>query len=148
MNGSMVAWKDATIHVASHALHYGTGVFEGLRAYDSKTGTNVFRLEPHMRRMIDSCRVYRMEPKWSQKQLEQAVIDTVRVNGFKSCYIRPLIWRGYEQLGLNPMPARSEPRSWEWAQSDGQRRADKGDVGVSCGRARALPARPRAPRTT
>ena len=62
MNGSMVDWKDATIHVASHVIHYGTGAFEGLRAYDSKNGTNVFRLEPHMRRMIDSCRVYRMEP--------------------------------------------------------------------------------------
>ena len=69
MNGSMVDWKDATIHVASHVIHYGTGVFEGMRAYDSKTGTNVFRLEPHMRRMIDSCRVYRMEPKWSQAEL-------------------------------------------------------------------------------
>ena len=62
----MVDWKDATIHVASHVIHYGTGAFEGLRAYDSKIGTSVFRLEPHMRRMIDSCRVYRMEPKWSQ----------------------------------------------------------------------------------
>ena len=66
MSGKLVAWKDATVHVASHALHYGTGVFEGLRAYDSKTGTNVFRLEPHMRRLMDSCRVYRMQPPWSQ----------------------------------------------------------------------------------
>jgi branched-chain amino acid aminotransferase len=134
MNGSMVAWKDATIHVASHALHYGTGVFEGLRAYDSKTGTMVFRLQPHMRRMLDSCRVYRMEPKWSQQQLEQAVIDTVRVNGFKSCYIRPLIWRGYEQLGLNPMPCPVEAAVivWEWAQMMGADALDKGiDVGVS-----------------
>jgi branched-chain amino acid aminotransferase len=134
MNGSMVAWKDATIHVASHALHYGTGVFEGLRAYDSKNGTSVFRLQPHMRRMIDSCRVYRMEPKWSQQQLEQAVIDTVRVNGFKSCYIRPLIWRGYEQLGLNPMPCPVEAAVivWEWAQMMGADALDKGiDVGVS-----------------
>jgi branched-chain amino acid aminotransferase len=93
MNGSMVDWKDATIHVASHVIHYGTGAFEGLRAYDSRNGTSVFRLEPHMRRMIDSCRVYRMEPKWSQAELEQAVLDTVRVNGFKSCYIRPVVFR-------------------------------------------------------
>ncbi|MDP2054821.1 MAG: branched chain amino acid aminotransferase, partial [Acidobacteriota bacterium] len=78
MNGSLVDWQDATIHVASHALHYGTGVFEGIRAYDSKTGTNIFRLEPHMRRLMDSCRVYRMEPRWSQAELSQAVLDTVR----------------------------------------------------------------------
>ena len=78
MNGEMVDWKDATIHVASHVIHYGTGAFEGLRAYDSRHGTNIFRLAPHMRRMIDSCKVYRMEPKWSQAELEQAVIDTVR----------------------------------------------------------------------
>ena len=81
MNGAMVDWKDATIHVASHVIHYGTGAFEGLRAYDSKTGTNVFRLEPHMRRMIDSCRVYRMEPKWSQQELEQVVLPAAQRHG-------------------------------------------------------------------
>jgi branched-chain amino acid aminotransferase len=109
MNGSLVDWKDATLHVASHVIHYGTGVFEGLRAYDSKTGTNVFRLEPHMRRMIDSCKVNRMEPKWSQQELSLAVLDTVRINGFKSCYIR-LIFRG-RFADLDPRPARSKPRS-------------------------------------
>src|SRR5215211_971111 len=116
MNGSLVDWKDATIHVATHALHYGTGAFEGLRAYDSKTGTNVFRLEPHMRRMIDSCRVYRMDPKWSQDELSQAVVDTVRANGFKSCYIRPLVWRGYDSLTLDPRPCPVEAAVivWEW----------------------------------
>ena len=134
MNGTMVPWKDATIHVASHALHYGTGVFEGLRAYGSKTGTNVFRLEPHMRRMMDSCRVYRMEPKWTQQELERAVIDTVRVNGFKSCHIRPLIWRGYDSLTLNPMPCPVEAAVivWEWSQMMGAEALDKGiNVGVS-----------------
>ena len=100
MSGSLVAWQDATVHVASHALHYGTGVFEGLRAYDSKTGTNVFRLEPHMRRLMDSCRVYRMEPRWSQDDLSQAVLDTVRENGFKSCYIRPLVYKSDELIGV------------------------------------------------
>ena len=121
MNGSMVDWKDATIHVASHVIHYGTGAFEGLRAYDSKTGTNVFRLEPHMRRMIDSCRVYRMEPKWSQQELSQAVLDTVRVNGFKSCYIRPVVFRGYDSLTLDPRPCPVEAAVivWEWNQMMG-----------------------------
>lgn len=134
MNGALVDWKDATIHVASHALHYGTGVFEGIRAYDSKTGTNVFRLEPHMRRLMDSCRVYRMEPRWSQPQFEQAVIDTVRANGFKSCYIRPLVYRGYEQLGLNPMPCPVDASIvvWEWDMMLGAGALDQGiDVGVS-----------------
>ncbi|MEO8683129.1 MAG: branched-chain amino acid transaminase [Vicinamibacterales bacterium] len=134
MNGALVDWKDATIHIASHALHYGTGVFEGLRAYDSRTGTNVFRLEPHMRRLMDSCRVYRMEPRWTQQQFEQAVIDTVRVNGFKSCYIRPLVYRGYEQLGLNPMPCPVDASIvvWEWDMMLGAGALDQGiDVGVS-----------------
>ena len=134
MNGSMVDWKDATIHVASHVIHYGTGVFEGLRAYDSKTGTNVFRLEPHMRRMIDSCRVYRMEPKWSQAELSQAVLDTVRVNGFKSCYIRPVVFRGYDSLTLDPRPCPVEAAVivWEWNQMMGAEALEKGiDVGVS-----------------
>ena len=134
MNGSMVDWKDATIHVASHVIHYGTGAFEGLRAYDSKSGTHVFRLEPHMRRMIDSCKVYRMEPKWSQAELEQAVLDTVRVNGFKSCYIRPVIFRGYDSLTLDPRPCPVEAAVivWEWNQMMGADALEKGiDVGVS-----------------
>ena len=134
MNGSMVDWQDATIHVASHALHYGTGVFEGLRAYDSTSGTNVFRLEPHMRRLIDSCRIYRMEPRWSQAELSQAVLDTVRINGFKSCYIRPLVYRGYEQLGLDPRPCPVDASIivWEWSQMMGAGALEDGiDAGVS-----------------
>ena len=134
MNGSLVDWKDATIHVASHALHYGTGVFEGIRAYDSKTGTNVFRLEPHMRRLMDSCRVYRMEPQWSQAELSQAVLDTVRVNGFKSCYIRPLVYRGYDSLTLDPRPCPVDASVvvWEWSLMMGAEALEQGiDVGVS-----------------
>ncbi|MGE3490623.1 MAG: branched-chain amino acid transaminase [Vicinamibacterales bacterium] len=134
MNGSLVDWKDATIHVASHALHYGTGVFEGIRAYDSKAGTNVFRLEPHMRRLMDSCRVYRMEPRWSQAELSQAVLDTVRVNGFKSCYIRPLVYRGYDSLTLDPRPCPVDASVvvWEWSLMMGADALEQGiDVGVS-----------------
>jgi branched-chain amino acid aminotransferase len=134
LNGSLVDWKDATIHIASHVIHYGTGVFEGIRAYDSKTGTNVFQLEPHMRRLMDSCRVYRMEPKFTQAQLSQAVVDTIRANAFKSCYIRPLVYRGYEQLGLNPMtcPVDATIVVWEWDQMLGAGALEQGiDVGVS-----------------
>ena len=130
----MVDWKDATIHVASHVIHYGTGAFEGLRAYDSKAGTNVFRLEPHMRRMMDSCRIYRMEPRWSQEELSQAVLETVRANGFKSCYIRPVVYRGYDSLTLDPRPCPVEAAVivWEWNQMMGTKALEEGiDVGVS-----------------
>ena len=134
MNGTMVDWKDATVHIASHVIHYGTGVFEGLRAYESTSGTNVFRLEPHMRRLMDSARVYRMEPRWTQDELSQAVLDTVRVNGFKSCYIRPLVYRGYEQLGLDPRPCPVDATIvvWEWNQMLSAGALEQGiDVGVS-----------------
>jgi branched-chain amino acid aminotransferase len=134
MNGKLVDWKDATIHVATHVVHYGTGVFEGIRAYDSKNGTNVFRLPEHMRRLWDSCRVYRMEPAYDVRQLTEAVLETIRANGFKSCYIRPLIYRGYSQLGVNPMPCPVDCAVivWEWGQYLGEDALANGvDVGVS-----------------
>lgn len=134
MNGRLVEWKDATIHVATHVIHYGTGVFEGIRAYDSKGGTSVFRLHEHMRRLWDSCRVYRMEPAYSYDQLNDAVLETVRVNGFKSCYIRPLVYRGYSQLGVNPLPCPVDVAIlvWEWGMYLGEDALTNGvDVGVS-----------------
>lgn len=134
MNGKLVDWKDATIHVATHVVHYGTGVFEGIRAYDSTHGPNVFRLNEHMRRLQDSCRVYRMEPSFSFEELNDAVLETIRANGFKSCYIRPLVYRGYEQLGVNPMPCPVDVAVivWEWGQYLGEDALANGvDVGVS-----------------
>lgn len=134
MNGKLVAWKDATIHVATHALHYGTGVFEGIRAYDSKNGSNIFRLDAHMRRLWDSCRVYRMDPGHSLQALTEAVVETVRVNGFKACYIRPLIYRAYSQLGVNPLPCPVDTAVlvWEWDAYLGDDAIEKGvDVAVS-----------------
>ena len=134
MNGSLVAWKDATVHVATHALHYGTGIFEGIRAYKTKNGSAVYRLPEHMRRLYDSCRVYRMEPKWSFDELSAAVVETVRVNGYESCYIRPLVYRGLETLGLDPRPCPVDVSIivWEWAAMFGADGLSKGiDVGVS-----------------
>ncbi|MEW6321425.1 MAG: branched-chain amino acid transaminase [Acidobacteriota bacterium] len=135
MNGRFVEWKDATIHIATHALHYGTGVFEGIRAYDVKgRGTSIFRLHEHMRRLWDSCRVYRMLPDHSLDQLTAAVVDTVRANGFRACYIRPLVYRGYSQLGVNPLPSPVESAIivWEWEAYLGADAVEKGvDVGVS-----------------
>jgi branched-chain amino acid aminotransferase len=134
MNGKLIDWKDATIHVASHVVHYGTGVFEGIRAYDSARGTNVFRLDAHMRRLYDSCRVYRMEVPYTYDTLNDAVLETIRENGFKSCYIRPLVYRGYSQLGVDPLPCPVDVAIivWEWdAILGGDALANGVDVAVS-----------------
>ncbi len=116
MNGSLVDWADARIHVASHVVHYGSGVFEGARCYDTVRGPACFRLDAHMRRLIDSARIYRMEPPYDEQTLSQAVIDLIRVNAFKACYIRPLIYRGYDSLGVNPYPCPVDVAImlWEW----------------------------------
>jgi branched-chain amino acid aminotransferase len=116
MNGSLVDWADATIHIASHVIHYGSGVFEGARCYATPKGAACFRLGPHMRRLFDSARVYRMEPRFAQDEMEQAVLETIRVNRFQACYIRPLIYRGYETLGVNPLscPVDAAIMLWEW----------------------------------
>jgi branched-chain amino acid aminotransferase len=134
MNGKLVDWKDATIHVATHVIHYGSGVFEGIRAYESPTGTNIFRLDAHMRRLADSCRVYRMDPGYSDDALAEAVVETVRVNAFKACYIRPLVYRGYAQLGVNPLPCPVDTAIlvWEWDTVMGEDALKQGvDAGVS-----------------
>jgi branched-chain amino acid aminotransferase len=99
MNGKLVDWKDANIHVASHVVHYGSGVFEGARCYETRQGPACFRLDAHMRRLIDSARIYRMDKdlQFDQAALTTAVVDLIKVNNFKACYIRPLIYRGYSQ---------------------------------------------------
>ena len=116
MNGKLVEWKDATIHVASHVVHYGSGVFEGARCYETVKGPACFRLDAHMRRLIDSARIYRMEPTFDQQALTDAVIDLIKVNHYKACYIRPLIYRGYDSLGVNPFPCPVDVAImlWEW----------------------------------
>ncbi|HVZ20591.1 MAG TPA: branched-chain amino acid transaminase [Vicinamibacterales bacterium] len=116
MNGSLVEWKDATIHVASHVVHYGSGVFEGARCYETVKGPACFRLDAHMRRLIDSARIYRMESPYDQQALTDAVVDLIKVNKYKACYIRPLIYRGYDSLGVNPFPCPVDVAImlWEW----------------------------------
>jgi len=116
MNGSLVDWNDAKIHVASHVVHYGSGVFEGARCYDTSRGPAVFRLGPHMRRLIDSARIYRMDSPFDQATLERAVLDLIQTNEFRACYIRPLIYRGYDSLGVNPLPCPVDVAImlWEW----------------------------------
>jgi branched-chain amino acid aminotransferase len=116
MNGTLVDWADASIHVASHVVHYGSGVFEGARCYETVNGPACFRLDAHMRRLIDSARIYRMEPPYDRRALTDAVVELIKVNGFKACYIRPLVYRGYSQLGVDPTscPIDVAIMLWEW----------------------------------
>jgi branched-chain amino acid aminotransferase len=134
MNGKIVDWKDATIHVASHVVHYASGVFEGARCYKTPTGSAFFRLDAHMRRLYDSAKIYRMTPPIDCDALTEAVIDTVKANGLEACYIRPLIYRGYEALGVNPLPCPIETciLVWEWGAYLGPEALEQGvDVRVS-----------------
>jgi branched-chain amino acid aminotransferase len=134
MNGSLVDWADARIHVASHVVHYGSGVFEGARCYETVNGSACFRLDAHMRRLYDSAKIYRMEPEISQKALTDAVLETIRANAFKACYIRPIVYRGYEALGVNPFscPIEVAILTWEWGAYLGEGALEQGvDVRVS-----------------
>ena len=134
MNGSLVEWADATIHIASHVIHYGSGVFEGARCYSTPRGSACFRLDAHMRRLYDSARIYRMEPRVSREALTGAVLETIRANAFKACYIRPLVYRGYDTLGVNPFPCPVDTALilWDWGAYLGQDALENGvDVCVS-----------------
>lgn len=116
MNGDLVDWDDATIHVLTHTLHYGNGVFEGIRAYETDSGPAVFRLRPHIERFFRSAKILFIDIPWTVDQLVQAVKDTVRVNDLPSCYIRPLAYLGYGEMGLNPIPCDVDVSiaTWPW----------------------------------
>jgi branched-chain amino acid aminotransferase len=101
-NGELVEWDKAQIHVLSHVVHYGSSFFEGIRAYETPKGTAVFRLTPHIRRLFDSAKIYRTEIPFSQEQLVEAVKQTVKANKLSSGYIRPVVYRGYNTIGVNP----------------------------------------------
>src|SRR5438874_12708907 len=104
MNGTLVDWKDANVHIATHVIHYGSAVFEGARCYATPRGSACFRLDAHMRRLIHSAKIYRMEYALDLAGWQAAVLDTIRANGMKACYIRPVVYRGYHSLGCNPPP--------------------------------------------
>jgi branched-chain amino acid aminotransferase len=116
MDGELVPWQEAKVHVLTHALHYGSGIFEGIRAYETKDGAAVFRLVDHIRRLFRSAHLYHMEIPYSAEDLRQAVKDTIRANGLSSCYIRPLVIRGYGEMGLNPLaaPINVSIAVWPW----------------------------------
>ncbi|MCA1563816.1 MAG: branched-chain amino acid transaminase [Acidobacteria bacterium] len=134
MNGSLVDWADANIHIASHVIHYGSAVFEGARCYDTPRGSACFRLGAHLRRLFDSAKIYRMEYAIDRPAFEQAVLETIRANQFRACYIRPLLYRGYNALGVNPFPCPVDGAilTWEWGAYLGKDALEQGvDVRIA-----------------
>jgi branched-chain amino acid aminotransferase len=133
LNGELVAWEDAKVHVLTHALHYGTGVFEGIRAYETERGTAIFRHSDHLSRLERSAKLYYMDLPYSTEQLREATHELIVRNGFKSCYIRPLVYRGYGPMGLNPLenPVEAMIAVWEWGAylgEEGKRNGVRGRV--------------------
>jgi len=128
MDGGLVDWPEAKIHVLTHALHYGSGVFEGIRAYDTERGTGVFRLTDHLDRMRRSAELYYMEIPFSTAELADAVHQTIEVNGLPSCYVRPLVFRGYAELGINPLtcPVHVAIAVWPWGAYLGEAALESG----------------------
>jgi branched-chain amino acid aminotransferase len=116
MNGEFVAWEDAKVHVLTHGLHYGTGVFEGIRCYDTEIGSAVFRHREHLQRLQRSAELYYMPMPYDVEALRAATHELIGRNGLRSCYIRPIIYRGYGQMGLNPLeaPVDATIAVWEW----------------------------------
>jgi len=104
MDGELVAWEDAKVHVLTHSLHYGSGVFEGIRAYTTSRGAAVFRLTEHIDRLFASASIFMIDIPFTPAELVEAVKDTVRANGLDACYIRPIVYLGYGEMGLNPLP--------------------------------------------
>ncbi len=134
MNGKLVPWKKANVHIASHVIHYGTALFEGFRTYQTAKGSVIFRLDAHIRRLYNSCKMYRMDVPYTQEEFQAAVIETIKANKLKACYIRPIIYRGYATLGVDPFPNPVDCAIlvWEWGQYLGDEALEKGvDVKVS-----------------
>jgi branched-chain amino acid aminotransferase len=134
-NGRFIRWDEATIHVLSHVVSYGSSVFEGIRCYSTPAGPAIFRLREHIRRMVDSARIYRMDNLgFSADQLAEAMLELVRVNHMDACYIRPIVLRGYGEVGVNPIknPIDVYVACWEWGKYLGEEALAEGvDVCVS-----------------
>jgi branched-chain amino acid aminotransferase len=133
MNGELVAWEDAKVHVLTHALHYGTGVFEGIRAYDTPRGTAIFRHADHIDRLYRSAGMYLMDIPYTREELRAATHETIVRNNLKSCYIRPLVFRGAGPMGLYPLdcPVDVTIAVWEWGAylgDEGKRTGVRGKV--------------------
>lgn len=134
MDGKFVDWDDARIHVCSHVVHYGTAVFEGMRCYKTPMGPAAFRLAPHVKRLFNSGKIYRMDVPYTEQEISDAIMETIRVNKLEECYVRPVVYRGYAELGVNPFPVPVNVfiAVWEWGKYLGQDALENGvDVCVS-----------------
>ena len=132
-NGRLINWDDAQIHVLSHVVNYGSSLFEGIRCYELPSGPAIFRLPEHMQRLVNSCKIYRMDLPYTREELARAAVELVRVNGLRHCYLRPIALRGYGELGVHPRncPIEVFIACWEWGKYLGAE-ADQGvDVCVS-----------------
>ena len=127
-NGKLVKHELATVSVLTHALHYGTSVFEGIRTYKTERGSAIFRLREHMQRLVDSARIYRMDIPYTLEELEKAVVDTVEASGMEACYIRPLVFRGSGPMGVNPLKSSVETvvAVWDWGSYLGKDALEEG----------------------
>lgn len=133
-NGKMINWDDANIHVMSHVVHYASSLFEGIRCYNTNKGPAIFRLREHIERLQDSCRIYRIDMGFSVDQIIEACLETVRVNNFTECYLRPVVFRGYGPFGVNPLnnPVEVYIASWVWGKYLGAEAIEEGvDVCIS-----------------
>jgi branched-chain amino acid aminotransferase len=128
MDGKFVNWDDAKVHVLTHTLHYGLGIFEGIRCYETGKGSAIFRLDEHIDRLFNSAHIFLMEIPYSRKDIKDAIIETVKVNRIKSCYIRPLVYIGYGAMGLYPKdnPINVSIAVWSWGTYLGDEGLEKG----------------------
>ena len=128
MNGKFVNWKDATIHILSHVIHYGSSWFEGIRCYGTTKGPAIFRLDKHLERLYDSVKIYQAPIPYTREEMEEAIIETIRTNKMRSCYIRPIVYRGYGDVGVNPLnnPVDVAIAVWDWGTYLGPEALSKG----------------------
>jgi branched-chain amino acid aminotransferase len=134
MSGKLVPWDDAHIHIGSHVIHYGSAVFEGVRCYSTPRGSAVFRLDAHTERLFNSAKIYWMDVPYTKEQVNAAVLETIAANKLEACYIRPVVYRGAGQLGVNPLasPVELAIMVWDWGKYLGQEALEQGvDVCVS-----------------
>ena len=127
-NGTFVDWKDAKVHILSHGLHYGSGVFEGIRCYATEKGSFIFRLKEHIERMYHSARLYKMNIPYSKEEMSEAIKETIRINDLDACYIRPIAFYGYHHLGVNPTgcPVDCAIAVWRWGTYLGTEALERG----------------------
>jgi branched-chain amino acid aminotransferase len=134
MSGQLVPWDDARIHIGSHVVHYGSAVFEGVRCYKTPKGSAVFRLDAHTERLFNSAKIYWMDLRWTPEQVNDAILQTIAANKLEACYIRPIVYRGEGQLGVNPLgsPVELAIMVWDWGKYLGKEALEQGvDVCVS-----------------